>query len=139
MPRIIQGGQHTDERGTISFVNDFVLDEAKRFYIIEHKNTDIVRAWQGHKKEQKWFYVVSGSFKVVLVAPDNWEHPAPDLECKEFELRADNSQILHIPGGYASGFRALKPGSKLMIYSDASLSDSVADDFRYDKDKWYKW
>ncbi|PSK94466.1 WxcM-like domain-containing protein [Taibaiella chishuiensis] len=139
MPQIIQGGRHTDARGTISFVNDFVMEEVKRFYVIEHPDTDIVRAWQGHRKEQKWFYVVSGSFRLVLVAPDNWEAPSPDLETAEFLLHAGDSQVLHVPGGYASGFKALEPNSKMIIYSDASVKESSADDFRYDKGKWYTW
>ena len=95
---LIHGGQHTDERGTVSFVNDFDMAPVKRFYIIEHPDTTIARAWQAHKKEQKWFYVVAGSFKVVLVKPDDWEKPSENDMVQEFILKSGMNQVLHIPG-----------------------------------------
>src|SRR5690606_20299776 len=138
-PMLIKGGTHTDERGTLSFVNDFKLDEVQRFYTIEHHNTDVIRAWQGHKLENKWFYVVSGSFKILSVEVDNWETPSGNEEVMEFILDESNSQVLHIPGGYVNGFQALVPDSKMIVFSDFSTEQSKEDDFRFDKEQWYKW
>lgn len=138
-PKLIKGGKHTDERGTLSFVNDFKLDEVQRFYTIEHHSTDIVRAWQGHKSEQKWFYVVSGSFKILSVEPDNWETPTGNEVVTEFLLDDQNSQVLHIPGGYANGFQALVPNSKMIVFSNFSTEQSTEDDFRFNPGQWGKW
>ena len=55
-PTIIQGGSYTDDRGTIDFVNDFHFEGVKRFYTITHPDTSIVRAWQGHTSNAKYFY-----------------------------------------------------------------------------------
>ena len=138
-PNIIHGGQFTDERGKLIFFNDFDMKEVKRFYIIEHPDTSIVRAWQGHKIEKKWFHVISGSFKVGLVQPDNWEKPSPELKVEEFILRAGDNSILFIPGNYANGFKAMEPGSGITVFSSFSVEESAADNYRFDKSMWYNW
>src|SRR6185437_9694496 len=114
---LITGGQHIDERGNLFFFNDFDMKTVRRFYIIEPGDTNIVRAWQAHQKEQKWLYVIKGSFKIVVVKPDGWEKPSQKLFTKEIILKSDSNQLLHIPGGYANGFKALEANSKLMVFS----------------------
>lgn len=138
-PKIIQGGDHEDERGKIIFCNEFDLSEVKRFYLIEHPNTDIVRAWQGHQREQKWLFVVEGAFKIVLVQPDNWTNPSKTLSTEEFILHSSDLKVLHVPGNYANGFKALEPKSKMMVFSSFTVEESSEDNFRFDKDFWYDW
>lgn len=138
-PSFIKGHTYTDERGSLVFVNDFAMQEVKRFYTIFHHSTQVIRAWQGHRREQKWFAPLDGVFEVILVKPDNWQNPSPDLPLLHFELNAANPGVLHIPGGYASGFRSLVPNSKMIVYSDMNLEDSKQDDVRFDKSRWYTW
>src|SRR6185312_17077168 len=104
-PEVISGAVHTDHRGSISFINDFTLDGIKRFYTIEPADTNIIRAWQGHRNESKWFHVIAGSFKVVAVKIDNWDTPSDVCELFEYDLSAGSPAVLHIPGGYANGFK----------------------------------
>lgn len=137
--QIIQGGNFSDKRGAISFVNDFDMSPVKRFYYITPKDTSIIRAWQGHQKESKWFHVTAGKFQVKLVAIDDWEKPSKNLPFVEFTLSADDSQILHIPGGFANGFRALEENSSLLVFSDISMDKAGDDDFRFPADYWSKW
>jgi WxcM-like, C-terminal. len=66
-PVIISGNKHQDERGILSFINDFDMEPVKRFYTIFHHDTTVVRAWQGHQVEQKWFVVLEGAFDIALV------------------------------------------------------------------------
>ena len=138
-PSIIQGGKHSDARGRMSFVNAFSMDAVKRFYVIEPKNTEIIRAWQGHKQEEKWFHVLNGSFAVVLVEIDNWATPSDNLPYEKFVLEADNNQVLHVPKGYANGFIALEADARLLVFSDASLAESADDNYRFDANKWFEW
>ena len=138
-PNIIQGGQFEDERGKLIFFNDFDMKEVKRFYIIEHPDASIVRAWQGHKIEKKWFYVISGSFKVVLVQPDNWETPSSDIKVEEFIMKASENTVLSVPDNYANGFKAMEPGSKIMVFSSFTVEESSEDNYRFDKSIWYNW
>ena len=137
---VIQGGNYEDARGKLIFFNDFDMKNVRRFYLIEHPDSSIVRAWQGHKKEQKWFYVIEGSFKVVIVKPEQWQHrPSEVLAPREFILKSENNQLLYIPGGYANGFKGLEEHSKLMIFSDLTISEAASDDYRFDKSLWYNW
>ena len=138
-PNIITGGSFTDARGTLSFINNFDLLPARRFYIIEHPDVSVVRAWQGHKREQKWFYVIAGSFKMVIVKPADWVVPGEEQYLREFRLHAGDNKLLHVPGGYASGFKASEPGSKLLVFSEFAVADAASDEFRFDKDLWYDW
>ncbi|MEO8234890.1 MAG: dTDP-4-dehydrorhamnose 3,5-epimerase family protein [Flavobacterium sp.] len=139
LPQIIQGGQFKDERGKITFVNDFDLKAVRRCYSIEHSDTAIIRAWQGHKKEQKWFQVILGTFLVAVVCPDDWENPRLDLGVKTFVLKAVENQILYIPSGFANGFKALKPNSKMLVFSDFTVEESSNDNFRFDSKFWFDW
>lgn len=122
-PALIKGNTHTDVRGTIRFVNDFEMTKVVRMYCIEPE-VGTVRAWQGHKLESKWFYVAKGSFLVKTIAIEN-----PELNC-DFSINEKDSQVLQIPGGYYNGFEALEKGSVLMVFSDADLESSKADDVR---------
>jgi dTDP-4-dehydrorhamnose 3,5-epimerase len=138
-PSIIQGACFRDERGRLNYYNAFDMAAVRRFYTITPANEKAIRAWQGHKVEQKWFCAIAGCFKIVLVAPDNWQHPSKDLIPEEFILKSENNEILHVPGGFANGFQSLEPGYMLIIFSDTPLSESGKDDFRFDKNLWYKW
>ena len=108
-PTLIKGGIFSDHRGSLSFVNDFVLDEVKRFYTITQSPENGPRAWQGHKTESKYFYCVRGSFAVKLVEIDDWKHPSENLPVHAFEISEKESEVLVIPGGYANGLKALEP------------------------------
>ena len=138
-PSLIEGKQHVDDRGTIAFANDFDMSEVKRFYYIKPKDTSIIRAWQGHQKESKWFQVINGEFLVRIVQIDDWQNPSKDLPIQEFLLSADKGSILHIPKGYVNGFKALTPDALLMVYSNVDLENSMSDDYRFSDDYWFDW
>lgn len=120
--RVIEGNLHRDERGVVRFVNDFDMSRVVRMYCIEPK-LGVIRAWQGHQKETKWFYVAKGSFLVKTIHMDI-------LEKKEYHLKDTESKVLEIPGGHYNGFEALEEGSVLMVFSDVGLEVSKEDDFR---------
>lgn len=136
---IVNGGVFEDERGKLFHVNDFDFSEVKRFYVIEHPDRHVVRAWQGHQFEKKWFYVVSGSFCVAWVKVDNWEQPNLNTEVEYMILNANESKIIAVPCGYANGLKALEPNSKIIVYSDMLLEQSVNEKIRYPKDYWLDW
>lgn len=137
--QLIDGGNHTDDRGTIAFANDFDLTPAVRLYRITHPDTSVVRAWQGHKKESKWFHCLEGTFLIKLIKIDDWGNPSLDLNIETFELKGSQSQVLHVPPGYASGFKALEKNSSIMVFSDFTVEESTNDDFRFEKNYWFKW
>lgn len=117
---IIKGGLHIDDRGKMTYINDFDLSITKRFYTIQHTNTEVIRAWQGHKIETKWFYVIKGTFKIAKVKINDWDHTKNNVEVTDYILSEKDPEILQIEPRYANGFKALEPGSILTIYSNLS-------------------
>ncbi|WP_437396054.1 dTDP-4-dehydrorhamnose 3,5-epimerase family protein [Flagellimonas lutimaris] len=138
-PYEIIGGTHKDQRGKIDFVNGFDLSGIKRNYIITHSKRGVVRAWQAHKIEAKWFFCLTGSFLVKLIKIDDWHNPSNKLRALCYELSEDNSKTLYIPPGYANGFVSLEDNSKLLIFSDYRLNELKDDDLRFPMDKWDEW
>jgi dTDP-4-dehydrorhamnose 3,5-epimerase-like enzyme len=132
-PKIIHGDAHTDQRGILIYNNSFDASEIKRIYFIENKDTLIVRAWQGHKIEQRWFSVVRGSFKIQLIAIDNWEKPSIDLVPMTFFLNSNKLTVLHIPAGYVSSIQAIEEKSKLMVMANYLMGE-VKDEYRFEVD-----
>ncbi|WP_299837377.1 dTDP-4-dehydrorhamnose 3,5-epimerase family protein [uncultured Tenacibaculum sp.] len=136
---IIKGGYYLDERGKLEFFNDFDMSTIKRVYFTTHFDTNIVRAWQGHTIESRWFRCVHGSFIVKLVKIDNWEKPSDNLEVYEYNLSAGDQEILYIPNGFANGFKALEDNSKLMIMSNYGFNEIENDQIRFNQNKWTIW
>ena len=115
-------GTRNREYYTIRFANDFDMSSVVRMYCIE-PTLGVIRAWQGHKKETKWFYAVKGGFLVKTVNMDT-------LEKTDYRLHSAVSEVLEIVPGHYNGFEALEEVSVLMVFSDFRLEESKEDDFR---------
>ena len=136
MQVIVRGNTHTDPRGKVRYVNDFDFEYVKRFYVITHPDIDLIRAWQGHKKETKSFFVAKGVFSVKWIKIDNWVQPSEELEIESRIITDQKSEILIISPGHVNGFKALESDSTLIVFSDKTLQESKEDDFRYPLDYW---
>lgn len=134
---IIQGGVAKDQRGQIRFVNEFDMSLVKRFYIIKNADTELVRGWRAHRIEQRWFYVLSGSFKVGLVKIDNWGAPDQSLPIENVILNAVDMKVLHVPVGYGTAFRALEAESELLVYADYPVTHASLDDYTWKFDYFH--
>ncbi|MGX1930501.1 WxcM-like domain-containing protein [Flagellimonas sp. 2504JD4-2] len=133
---LIQGEIFEDERGKLRFINAFDMSEIVRFYEIAPKNQEIIRAWQAHEHEKKWFHCMAGSFIINLVEIDNIKNPSDQLIPMRIELNAESPQILEVPGGYATGIKAASNNSRLQVFSNFGLRESGADDYRFPLEKW---
>ena len=136
IPKIIQGGNFSDHRGTISYVNDFSFAEIERFYIISNSYENPIRAWQGHKLDAKNFYCIAGSFKIHFVKIDNWDNPSKNLIVETIYVSELESKVVHIPAGYANAIESLETNSKLISFSTLPLANVKGDDVRYPSDYW---
>jgi dTDP-4-dehydrorhamnose 3,5-epimerase len=128
MIKVYEGGSFSDNRGVVDFYNTFDLSEVKRMYTIS-PTCGVIRAWQGHRIEKKWFYVVQGSFEIQLCKVNFWS-PLTIENREKITLSESSNLILEIPGGYLNGFVALEESSKMIVFSDYSLEDSKNDDYR---------
>ncbi len=138
-PRVIEGGLAVDDRGSLSFVNDFAFDAVKRGYIVRYHARGFVRAWHGHREEGKFVMAITGAALVCCVEIDDWDHPSQDAFVHRFTLSADRPAVLEIPPGYANGFMSLTDDSRLMFFSTSGMDESVADDYRFDARHWDPW
>lgn len=135
----IKGGVAFDDRGSVSFVNDFNFPDVKRFYLVKNHNTGFIRAWHGHKKEAKYVFVSSGSILLAAVKIDNWQQPSKDAALQKFILTGNSPSVLYIPPGYANGFRTLTADAQVMFFSTSTLEESKDDDIRFRHDYWNPW
>jgi len=124
--------EHIDHRGKLTFINDFDLKNIKRYYLIYQNEKNMIRAWQGHRDESKYFHIIEGSFKIVLLNPENWYNISSDLKPRIFILNASKPKLLIVPPGYINGIKALENDSLLLVFSDKSLDESRKDDYRWE-------
>ena len=132
-PKLIKGGSHSDNRGTIHFNNDFDASDIKRIYTIENESTSYIRAWQGHKIERRWFSALNGSFEIKLIKVDNWEQPNNNAEIYAVSLNSTTLDTLYVPAGYISSIQAIEANAKLLVMSDYRLGD-IQDEYRFAPD-----
>ncbi len=137
-PTLIAGGFAVDDRGQVSFVNGFAFDSVRRFYLVENFSTQVVRAFHGHVNEEKFVFVVCGAAIVAAVQFDDPLNPNRDAKPYRFVLSDRQPQILHVPAGYANGFRPLEPRTRIMFFSTATMGESGKDDYRFPYDHWGK-
>lgn len=126
---LINGGIAVDDRGSVTFINDFDFKDVKRFYMVSNHSKGFIRAWHGHKKEAKYVLVTRGAALVCTTPLDEY-----DLE--KVVLSATKPQILHIPAGYYNGFKTLTDDAQLMFFSTSTLEESAGDDIRLPADQW---
>lgn len=137
-PIIIEGGLVVDDRGQVSFVNNFDFKGIKRFYLVENFSTKTIRAFHGHLKEDKYVLVTSGSAIVNVIEMDNIEKPNKNNKIYRFILSSKKPLILFIPAGYTNGFRPLEEKTKIIFFSTSTLEESKEDDYRFPFDYWGK-
>jgi dTDP-4-dehydrorhamnose 3,5-epimerase len=133
---LIPGGQHADERGTVSFVNEFDFKGVDRFYWVTAGEVNVLRGWVGHRREQKWFTVAQGEVLVAVVRPDDWERPSQDLPVARYLLSAAHPQVLHKPPGHATASVNLNKEAVLLVFSSGKIEAAKSDDFRFPVDYW---
>ena len=128
---LINGGLAVDDRGTLTFVNDFDFKDVKRFYMVQNHAKGFVRAWHGHRNEGKYVLVTKGSAIVCTVSIDD-VHALPTRHV----LSAQKPQVLFIPKGNYNGFKTLTDDTQVMFFSTTTLEESLGDDIRLPADIW---
>jgi len=129
-PNYFEGKKHQDERGIITYNNDFDASQVKRIYTIENSSTEYIRGWQGHKIEQRWFAAITGSFEISVIEVDCFEQPSSELEVRKFILKNDTLTYLHVPAGFITAIQSLEEKSKLLVLADQEIGE-VKDEYRF--------
>lgn len=128
---LLEGKKHQDERGIITFNNDFDASQIKRIYTIENHSTEFIRGWQGHEIEQRWFACMKGSFEISVIEVDDFTKPSKDLTMQQYFLNEDILTYLHIPAGCITAIQSRTENSKLLVLADYGLGE-INDEYRFD-------
>ncbi len=110
-----------DDRGYFSSIA--FEQDSKRAYLIRNHSKGTVRAFHGHKKENKTFYVLQGAFKIIIIdlTTGNW---------KSFTLTEKGNNMLKIPCMAYNGFVSLTDNSEMLVVSNSTMEESKDDDIR---------
>jgi len=138
-PTLIKGGKAVDDRGSLGFVNDFLINDFKRFYTVENHEQGFIRAWHGHMKESKAIIAIKGSILVGAVQMTDTTNPDKNQAVSRFVLSSDTPSVLVVPAGFANGFKTLSKDAIVLFLSSSTLEDSQGDDFRFPFDYWNPW
>lgn len=120
---MIEGNTAIDNRGKVTFINDFDMSDVKRFYMVENHQEGFIRAWHGHKKEAKYVFVPTGAALIMVKDMETGEK-------EEYYMSSRKPQVLYIPPGKYNGSMSLKENTKIMYFSTSTLEESKADDYR---------
>lgn len=128
---VYEGGKAVDDRGILTFVNDFDFDGVQRFYTVTNFQNHFVRAWHGHLKEDKYVTVIKGA--AIIAA---FKFPIPEdyntWPVERTVLSAEKPSVVFISRGHANGFMNLLPDTQLMFFSTSTVEESKGDDYRFD-------
>jgi len=134
---VIDGGVSVDDRGSIRFANEFQFQNIKRFYQVQNHRAGFIRAWHGHKKEEKYVWVASGSAVVALVPLD--ANQGDLCQVRTIVLSEQAPKVLRIPAGHYNGFMSLTTDTRILFFSTSTLEESSQDDIRLPYDAWNIW
>lgn len=134
---LLEGKKHQDERGIITYNNDFDASQIKRIYTIENLSNNFIRGWQGHKVEQRWFACMQGSCEISVIVVDDFKNPSKDLTIQKYLLKNDVLTYLHIPSGCITAIQAKEEESKLLVLADFNLGE-INDEYRFSIDYFKK-
>jgi dTDP-4-dehydrorhamnose 3,5-epimerase len=139
VPKFIDGNIAFDDRGSVSFVNDFAFDGVKRFYVVSNHRQGFVRAWHAHRREAKYVTVLQGAALLGAVEVDDWTNPSRDAKVYRQVLAAAKPGVFFIPAGFANGFMSLSCDATLAFFSTSTVEESRNDDVRFDARHWDIW
>lgn len=131
--KIIKGDSYKDERGILYYNNEFNLHNIKRTYSIFHSETTVIRAWQVHYLEHKYFKCIRGEFLLT------WKRIGDNSIAQKKHLKEHDNVIVSIPCGYANGLKAIEENSEILIFSNLSLEESIKDRKTLKKELWFDW
>lgn len=106
--------------------------EGKRTYVCSNFQSNTVRGFHYHEKEQKIFICLKGAVKFVLFNGVKDERNFQGIAAEVFVLSENISKALYIPAGYANAWQTLTDDTILIGISSVTVEESINDDIRFD-------
>jgi len=121
--KLLEVPRFSDERGTLTqiFEEAKELPKARRIYIVKNWNQSTVRAFHKNFSETKYFYVINGAVKFVLVDD---RQKSPTYQQKDtFVLTSENPEILIVPPEVYNGWKALTDNAVLLGIANTTMKE----------------
>lgn len=121
--KLLEVPRFSDERGTLTqiFEEAKELPKARRIYIVKNWNKSTVRAFHKNFSETKYFYVISGVVKFVLVDD---RKKSPTYQQKDtFVLTSEKPEILIVPPEVYNGWKALTDDAVLLGIANTTMKE----------------
>jgi dTDP-4-dehydrorhamnose 3,5-epimerase len=121
--RLLEVPRFSDERGTLTqiFEEAKELPKARRIYIVKNWNQNTVRAFHKNFSETKYFYVISGAVKFVLV--DDREKSSTYRQKNTFVLTSEKREVLIVPPEVYNGWKALTDNAVLLGMANTTMKE----------------
>jgi dTDP-4-dehydrorhamnose 3,5-epimerase-like enzyme len=141
--QFITGGISIDDRGSVSFINDFdpLSYGVRRSYIVKNHNKGFRRAFHFHWKESKFVRVIQGNVLFAVITPDikKGDYSTDVIGPAKIDFRGVLSEykpgVLYIPPAKANGFMTLSDNAIIEFYSTSTTEESLKDDIRLPVDE----
>jgi len=112
-----------DERGSLVqiFEEGENLPKARRIYVVKNWNKDTVRAFHKNFSETKYFFVLSGTVKFVLI--DDRPKSSTYRQEEKIILTSEKPMVLVVPAEVHNGWKALTDGALLLGIADTLMAE----------------
>jgi len=121
--KLVEVPSFEDERGRLVqiFEESDKLPKARRIYVVRNWDKDTVRAFHKNFSETKYFFVLHGAVKFVLVddRPGSLTYRQED----KIILTAEKPTVLVVPAEVHNGWKALTNDALLLGIADTLMSD----------------
>jgi len=121
--KLLEVPRFSDERGTVTQIFEEAkgLPRARRIYLVKNWNQSTVRAFHKNFSETKYFYVISGTVKFVLVDD---RQKSPTYQQKDtFVLTSEKPAVLIVPPEVYNGWKALTDDAVLLGIANTTMKE----------------
>lgn len=121
--KLVEVPSFEDERGRLVqvFEESGNLPKARRIYVVKNWNKDTVRAFHKNFSETKYFFVLSGTVKFVLM--DDRPKSPTYRQQERIILTAERPTVLVVPAEVHNGWKALTDGALLLGIADTLMAE----------------
>jgi len=121
--KLVEVPRFEDERGRLIQIYEEKesLPKAKRIYIVKNWDKNTIRAFHKNFFETKYFIVISGSVKFVLV--DDRPHSPTYRQQEKIILTSEKPAVLIVPPEIYNGWKALSNDALLLGIADTTMAE----------------
>jgi dTDP-4-dehydrorhamnose 3,5-epimerase-like enzyme len=121
--KLLQLPSFEDERGKLTQIFEEAkgLPKARRIYLVKNWDKSTIRAFHKNLSEGKYFFVISGTVKFVLV--DDRPRSPTYRQQDTIILSSDKPAVLVVPPEVHNGWKALTGDALLLGIADAVMAE----------------